>query len=62
MQISNRFGDASVWPGDTIGMSMLSGAAADATDDQSLAVSWGSAVGTQPNPRSAIFEAVVSVN
>jgi hypothetical protein len=62
LQISNRFGDASVWPGDTIGISMLSGAAAAATHDQSLAVSWGSAVGNQPNPRSAIFEAVVSVN
>ena len=62
VQISNRFGDASVWPGDTIGISVLSGAAADATDDPSLAVSWGSALGNQPHPRSAIFEAAVSVN
>jgi hypothetical protein len=62
IQISNRFGDASVWPGDTFGISVLSGAGADTGGSQTLALSWGSATGAQRHPRSAIFEAVVTVS
>ena len=61
VRISNQFGDAAVWPGDTFGISVLSGVAPATLGSQSLAVSWGSAVADKPNPHSAIFEAVVSI-
>jgi hypothetical protein len=61
VRISNQFGDAAVWPGDTFGISVLSGGDPAIPGSQSLAVSWGSAVADKPNPHSAIFEAVVSI-
>jgi hypothetical protein len=61
VRISNQFGDAAVWPGDTFGISVLSGVDPATPGSQSLAVSWGSAVADKPNPHSAIFEAVVSI-
>ncbi len=60
-RISERFGDSAVWPGDTFGISMLPGTAPDGRGGQSLALSWGSAVGGGANPKSAIFEAVVTL-
>ena len=62
-QVSSKFGDPSVWPGDTFGIStlpLISGAPG-ASDDGSLVVSWGSAIADQRHPKSAIFAAVVSV-
>lgn len=52
LQVSNRFGKRSVWPGDTIGISML--------NHNKVAVSWGSAVGAEPKPDSEIFAAVAA--
>jgi photosystem II stability/assembly factor-like uncharacterized protein len=46
LQVSRQFGDASIWPGDTIGLGRL-------PFDAGVAVSWGSAVGGQPD--SEIF-------
>ena len=59
VQVSSRFGDRSVWPGDTFGISTLGAAGVGA--DGSLVLSWGSAIGDQGHPKSAIFAAVVSV-
>ena len=63
VRISNRFGDRSVWPGDTFGISTLpTPRSIDGERDAGLlVVSWGSAVGDQPRPKSAIFAAVVSI-
>ena len=63
VRISNRFGDRSVWPGDTFGISTLpTPRGIDGEQDGGvLVVSWGSAVGDQPRPKSAIFAAVVSI-
>jgi BNR/Asp-box repeat len=62
VQVSTRFGDRSVWPGDTFGISALTRAsnADGGRDDGSLVISWGSAIGDQPHPKSAIFATVVS--
>jgi hypothetical protein len=59
VQVSSGFGDRSVWPGDTFGISTLGAAGVGA--DGSLVLSWGSAIGDQGHPKSAIFAAVVSV-
>jgi hypothetical protein len=63
VQISTRFGDPSVWPGDTFGISALpqTPGVAGVSDDASLVVSWGSAIGDKRHPKSAIFAAVVSL-
>jgi hypothetical protein len=63
VRISTSFGDPSVWPGDTFGISVLPGAPgfAGVNDHGSLVVSWGSAISDQRHPKSAIFAAVVSV-
>jgi hypothetical protein len=61
VRVSRAFGNRKVWPGDTFGISTLP--ATDALSRQGgqrLVVSWGSAVGTQPHPRSAIFSAVAA--
>jgi len=50
VRVSSQFGDSSIWPGDTFGISTLPFGAG-------VAVSWGSAVGNQPN--SEIFGADV---
>ena len=52
VQISTQFGDPSVWPGDTFGLSTLS--------PTELAVSWGSAVPAN-GKKSDIFATLVSV-
>lgn len=52
VQVSAEFGDSSVWPGDTFGISTLS--------PTSLVLSWGSAV-PEYGKKSDIFAAPVSV-
>ncbi len=52
--ISRQFGDASVWPGDTFGISTLAGST------PALMLSWGGAVGGSPD--SEIFAAPVTVS
>lgn len=52
-QVSSRFGDPSVWPGDTFGISTLS-----ASD---VVLSWGSATPSS-GKKSDIFAANVSVS
>lgn len=52
VQVSTAFGDPSVWPGDTFGISALS--------SSSLVLSWGSATPTT-SKKSEIFAAPVSV-
>ncbi|HEY8816240.1 MAG TPA: sialidase family protein [Candidatus Dormibacteraeota bacterium] len=49
--VSTQPGDVSVWPGDTTGISTLSGS--------KLVLSWGSAVPINNQPRSQIFTSVV---
>jgi hypothetical protein len=63
VQVSTSFGDPSVWPGDTFGISTLppTPGVAGVSDHGSLVVSWGSAISDQRHPKSAIFAAVVSV-
>ena len=63
VRVSNQFGDRSVWPGDTFGITTLpTPRSADGEQDGGLlVVSWGSAVGDQPRPKSAIFATVVSI-
>ena len=63
VRISNRFGDRSVWPGDTFGISMLPRPRSVDGEQRGglLVVSWGSAVGDQRHPKSVIFAAVVSI-
>lgn len=52
-QVSQLFGDPSVWPGDTFGISTLS--------PTSLVMSWGSAVPSSYQKKSDIFASPVSV-
>jgi len=52
IQVSTQFGDTSVWPGDTFGISTLS--------PTRVALSWGSGVPVNNQPRSEIFATVVS--
>ncbi len=49
--VSRQYGNASIWPGDTFGISAWAG------NGQSLVLSWGGAVGGSPN--SEIFAAPV---
>jgi len=51
-QVSTEFGDTSVWPGDTIGVSATGGG---------LVLSWGSATPTT-GKKSGIFAAAVTVS
>ena len=51
-QVSSQYGDTSVWPGDTIGVSTVA--------PGSVALSWGSAT-PATGKKSAIFAATVSV-
>ncbi len=51
IQVSTQFGDSSVWPGDTFGISTLSAS--------TVVLSWGSAVTVNNQPRSEIFATVV---
>ena len=51
-QVSTQFGDPSVWPGDTTGLSTLGA--------NQVTVSWGSAVDAK-NKKSDIYAATVSV-
>ena len=53
VQVSTAFGDPSVWPGDTFGISAMS--------PSSLVLSWGSATPTT-SKKSEIFAAPVSVH
>ena len=54
VQVSNAFGNPSVWPGDTFGISAQSA--------DNLVVSWGSAIASQNGDKqSEIFAAFVSV-
>ena len=52
-RVSAAFGDVSVWPGDTTGISTL--------DPTHLVVSWGSATTVATNKKSDIFAAPVAV-
>ncbi len=52
VRVSTGFGDPSVWPGDTIGISSLS--------PNRIALSWGSAVPTS-GKKSQIFATTVGV-
>jgi hypothetical protein len=56
VRVSTQFGNKSVWPGDTFGISVLTARPGGA---RNVIVSWGSATGKQPNPLSEIFAAVV---
>jgi hypothetical protein len=51
IQVSRLFGDPSVWPGDTFGISTL--------DGSTLVVSWGSGITIHNQPKSQIFAAVL---
>ena len=51
-QVSTQFGDPSVWPGDTTGLSTLGA--------NQVTVSWGSAVDAK-NKKSDIYATTVSV-
>jgi BNR/Asp-box repeat len=52
--VSTEFGDPTVWPGDTFGISTLS--------PNTLVLSWGSATPSVGNKKSDIFARAVSVN
>jgi hypothetical protein len=56
-QVSSRFGQRSVWPGDTFGISTL--AAHDPAHPIHVVLSWGSAI--DKRPISEIFAAVVGL-
>lgn len=62
VRVSRQFGRASVWPGDTTGISVLPGSAPGASPDggQRVVLSWGSATGRLQKPQSRIFSSVVS--
>jgi hypothetical protein len=53
-RVSNAFGDPSVWPGDTFGISTLG--------PTSLVLSWGSAVPSTYKKKSDIFVSPIGVN
>ena len=50
-RVSSQFGDPSVWPGDTTGISVLA--------QNQIALSWGSATETKNQPKSQIFATVL---
>ncbi|TLZ75212.1 MAG: exo-alpha-sialidase [Methanobacteriota archaeon] len=52
IQVSTLFGDPSVWPGDTFGISTLGGS--------TLVVSWGSGITIHNQPKSQIFAAALT--
>jgi len=54
VNVSSKFGNRKIWPGDTFGIAALPGGPATR-----LALSWGSAVGASPN--SEIYAAVVTL-
>ncbi len=61
LQVSRQFGNPSVWPGDTFGISMAPTAGQQPQGDrQQVVVSWGSAVSKQPHPDSEDFSATVT--
>ena len=61
VQVSRQFGNPSVWPGDTFGISMAPTAGQPPQSGwQPVVVSWGSAVSQQPNPDSEGFSAIVT--
>lgn len=51
IKVSTAYGNATIWPGDTFGISVLPGG--------SISLTWGSAVGTSKN--SAIYASVVTI-
>jgi hypothetical protein len=55
-QVSSQFGDPTIWPGDTFGLSVLPDSIDNSADN--VALSWGSAVGGSSN--SEIYATVVS--
>lgn len=54
IRVSDSFGDPSVWPGDTCGISTLS--------PTNLILSWGSGVPVNNQPKSQIFSTVLDFN
>jgi hypothetical protein len=54
IQVSSQYGNSKIWPGDTIGITILPGG-----PGARLAMSWGSAIGTSKNPE--IYSAVVNL-
>jgi hypothetical protein len=54
VQVSNQFGNSSIWPGDTLGVS--------AGSANNLVLSWGSAIPSQNGGKqSEIFASPVSI-
>jgi hypothetical protein len=62
VQVSRQFGNDSIWPGDTFGISVLSGNRGEGRwlGGQRVAVSWGSAVGTSPDSEIYAADATFS--
>ncbi len=61
VRVSRQFGNRSIWPGDTFGISMAPAAQQRPRDGwQRLIVSWGSAVSKQRHPDSEDFSAIVA--
>jgi hypothetical protein len=56
-QVSSQYGDPTIWPGDTFGIS-VSPQQDDPDAPQQVALSWGSAVGGSQN--SEIYTTVVT--
>lgn len=48
VRVSNRYGDKTIWPGDTFGLSILPGRHLP-LDRQRVILSWGSAINRNPN-------------
>ncbi len=60
IRVSPRFGNRSVWPGDTFGISAPLTHRHPRGGWQRVIVSWGSAVSKQPHPDSEDFAAIVA--
>jgi hypothetical protein len=58
IQVSNRYGNPAIWPGDTFGITVL--ADGSASQPARVAMSWGSAVGASKD--SEIYAAVVTMS
>ncbi len=58
VQVSDRYGNPAIWPGDTFGISVL--ADGSASQPARVAMSWGSAVGASKD--SEIYGAVVTIS
>ena len=57
IQVSRQYGNSTIWPGDTFGLSVLPATGPNA--DQRISLTWGSAI--QGSQKSEIYGAVVTV-